>query len=60
LRVFDVDDTPFFFGREALVQWLLNEVRPATEDQPVIVFWPSSALGQRQVLGDSGGLGRSP
>jgi hypothetical protein len=25
LRVFDIDDAPFFFGREALVQWLLNE-----------------------------------
>ena len=38
LRVFDVDDAPFFFGREALVQWLLNELRPATEDQPVNRF----------------------
>jgi hypothetical protein len=43
LRVFDVDDAPFFFGREALMQWLLNELRPATEDQPVNRFWPSSA-----------------
>jgi hypothetical protein len=38
LRVFDVDDAPFFFGREALVQWLLNEVRPATEGHPVNRF----------------------
>src|SRR6202023_889898 len=38
LRVFDVDDASFFFGREALVQWLLNEVRPATEGQPVNRF----------------------
>jgi hypothetical protein len=38
LRVFDVDDAPFFFGREALVQWLLNEVRPAAEGQPVNRF----------------------
>ena len=38
LRVFDVDDAPFFFGREALVQWLLNELRPATEGQPVNRF----------------------
>ena len=38
LRVFDVEDAPFFFGREALVQWLLNEVRPATEGQPVNRF----------------------
>src|SRR5215469_16266051 len=38
LRVFDVGDAPFFFGREALVQWLLNEVRPATEGQPVNRF----------------------
>src|SRR6516225_9496808 len=35
LRVFDVGDAAFFFGREALVQWLLNEVRPAAEAQPV-------------------------
>jgi len=38
LRVFDVNDAAFFFGREALVQWLLNEVRPATEGQPVNRF----------------------
>ena len=38
LRVFDVEDAPFFFGREALVQWLLNAVRPATEGQPVNRF----------------------
>jgi hypothetical protein len=38
LRVFDVDDSPFFFGREALVQWLLNELRPATEGQQVNRF----------------------
>jgi hypothetical protein len=38
LRVFDVGDAPFFFGREALIQWLLNEVRKATGDQPVNRF----------------------
>jgi hypothetical protein len=38
LRVFDVEDAPFFFGREALVQWLLNEVRPAIEGRPVNRF----------------------
>jgi hypothetical protein len=38
LRVFDVDDAPFFFGREALVQWLLNELHPATGAQPVNRF----------------------
>jgi hypothetical protein len=38
LRVFDVDDAPFFFGREALVQWFLNELRPAAEGQPVNRF----------------------
>jgi WD40 repeat protein len=38
LRVFDVNDAAFFFGREALVQWLLNAVRPATEGQPVNRF----------------------
>jgi hypothetical protein len=38
LCFFDVDDASFFFGREALVQWLLNEVRPPTEGQPVNRF----------------------
>src|SRR3984957_7730304 len=38
LRVFDVDDAPFFFGREALVQWLLNAVRPVTDGKPVNRF----------------------
>jgi hypothetical protein len=38
LRVFDVDDARFFFGREALVQWLLNELHPATEGLPVNRF----------------------
>jgi tetratricopeptide (TPR) repeat protein len=38
LRVFDVDDAAFFFGREALVEWLLNELRPATSDKPVNRF----------------------
>ena len=38
LRVFDVDDAPFFFGREALVQWLLNAVRPTTDGKPVNRF----------------------
>jgi hypothetical protein len=38
LRVFDVDDAAFFFGREAIVQWLLNAVRPATDGRPVNRF----------------------
>ena len=38
LRVFDIDDSAFFFGREALVQWLLSEVRPATEGKVVNRF----------------------
>jgi hypothetical protein len=38
LRVFDVDDAAFFFGREALVQWLLNAVRPTTDGKPVNRF----------------------
>ena len=38
LRVFDVDNAAFFFGREALVQWLLNAVRPATERQSINRF----------------------
>jgi WD40 repeat protein len=38
LRVFDVDDAPFFFGREALVQWIVNELRPVVEGQQVNRF----------------------
>jgi tetratricopeptide (TPR) repeat protein len=38
LRFFDVDDAPFFFGREALVEWLLNELRTASEGQQVNRF----------------------
>jgi hypothetical protein len=38
LRVFDVNNDAFFFGREALVQWLLNAVRPVTKGQPVNRF----------------------
>jgi len=61
LRVFDVDDAAFFFGREALIQWLLNAVRPATEGQPVNRFLAIvGGFWQRQVLGGSSGLGRSP
>ena len=29
LEFFDVDHAPFFFGREALTGWLLDELRPA-------------------------------
>ncbi|MCB0167446.1 MAG: TIR domain-containing protein [Anaerolineae bacterium] len=35
LRVFDVQDAPFFFGREALTGWLLDELRPSTERFPL-------------------------
>jgi hypothetical protein len=47
LRVFDVDGAAFFFGREALIQWLLNAVRPATEGQPVNHFL---AIKSRQAV----------
>jgi hypothetical protein len=40
LRVLELDDAPFFFGREALIQWLLDELRPVTE----------VAQGQTQVI----------
>jgi signal transduction histidine kinase len=30
LQFFDVEHAPFFFGREALTEWLLNELRPST------------------------------
>jgi tetratricopeptide (TPR) repeat protein len=33
LRVFDVEDAPYFFGREAMVQWLLNELGSPMEGQ---------------------------
>ncbi len=33
LQVFDVTDAPFFFGREALIEWLLNEIRPTSSAQ---------------------------
>jgi hypothetical protein len=38
LRVFNVDDAAFFFGSEALVQWLLKAVRPAANSQLVNRF----------------------
>ena len=38
LRFFDVGGAPFFFGREALVQWLLNEIRPAPDGRMVNRF----------------------
>ena len=28
LRTFQIEHAPFFFGREALTEWLLNELRP--------------------------------
>lgn len=44
LRVFDVGDAGFFFGREALLQWLLNEVRSARKVDWSTVSWPSWVL----------------
>jgi len=38
LRVFDVDDAPFFFGREALVERLLSKLLPATEGKAICRF----------------------
>jgi hypothetical protein len=52
LRVFDVDDTAFFFGREALVQWLLNELRPATDGRRInrfVAIVGSSGSGKSSV-----------
>jgi TIR domain len=34
LQVFDVGDWPFFFGREALVEWLLNALGPSDGVKP--------------------------
>jgi tetratricopeptide (TPR) repeat protein len=33
LEVFDVEHAPFFFGREALTEWLVNELRPKATGQ---------------------------
>ncbi len=48
LQVFDVEHAPFFFGREALTEWLLNEIRPT----------PHTSLGQENrflaIIGPSG------
>jgi WD40 repeat protein len=52
LRPFDVDDASFFSGREALVEWLVNELRPATEGQPVnrfLAILGSSGSGKSSV-----------
>jgi hypothetical protein len=38
LRFFEVEDAPFFFGREALVEWLVNELRPAAGGHQVNRF----------------------
>jgi hypothetical protein len=38
LQVFDVDDWPFFFGREALVEWLLDALRPPSGAKPANRF----------------------
>jgi tetratricopeptide (TPR) repeat protein len=38
LRCFGVEDAAFFFGREALIEWLLNALRPATSNKPVNRF----------------------
>src|SRR5678815_118526 len=46
LRLFDVGDAPLFFGREALTEWLVNELRPAASGEPVNRFLA--------VVGDSG------
>jgi hypothetical protein len=55
LRVFDVDDAAFFFGREVSVDWLLNKVRPATEAQPVNRFLAIvGASGRWEVFGSAG------
>jgi hypothetical protein len=34
LESFDVADAPFFFGREALVEWLVNALRPRGQEEP--------------------------
>jgi len=33
LLFFDVEHAPFFFGREALIEWLINNLRPSTTQE---------------------------
>jgi WD40 repeat protein/energy-coupling factor transporter ATP-binding protein EcfA2 len=47
LQVFDVQDCPFFFGREALVEWLLDDLGPdaqrQTENRFLAIVGPSGS-----------------
>jgi len=46
MQFFDVEHAPFFFGREALTEWLLNELRPSSR--------PGQASRFLGIIGPSG------
>ncbi|MEL6660984.1 MAG: hypothetical protein AAFR36_31325, partial [Bacteroidota bacterium] len=43
LAYFDVDDHSFFFGREALVEWLLNDLKVAKENKFLAIVGASGS-----------------
>ncbi|HEX4964201.1 MAG TPA: TIR domain-containing protein [Thermoanaerobaculia bacterium] len=46
LQVFDVDDAPFFFGREALTEWLLDKLRPVPNGSRFLAIFGPSGSGK--------------
>jgi len=46
LQVFDVDDAPFFFGREALTEWLLDKLRPVPNASRFLAIFGPSGSGK--------------
>jgi WD40 repeat protein/energy-coupling factor transporter ATP-binding protein EcfA2 len=46
LQVFDVKDARFFFGREALTQWLLDKLRPASAENRFLAIVGPSGSGK--------------
>ena len=58
LEVFDVEHAPFFFGREALTEWLVNELRPTATGQENRFLAVLGRLGQRQVVAGPRRAGR--
>ena len=51
LQVFRTEDAPFFFGREALTEWLLTMLRPAPNNrQEDRVSGHHRCVRQRQII----------
>ncbi|HYO16288.1 MAG TPA: TIR domain-containing protein [Thermoanaerobaculia bacterium] len=46
LQFFDVEDARFFFGREALTQWLLDKLRPASAENRFLAIVGPSGSGK--------------